>query len=64
MGKQVTQQQKQSVRKEALFLKRLNSPLFVRVYHSFFEQNEHGSWYFCIMMEYGEKGDLLKHFIR
>ena len=52
------------MRKEAQFLTKLNSPLFVHVYHSFFEQNEHGSWYFCILMEYAEKGDLLSHFIK
>ena len=49
--------------KEVTFLKKLNSPLFIHVYHSFFEQNEHGSWYFCILMEYAQKGDLLRYFI-
>ena len=49
--------------KEALFLKELPSTHFVKLYHSFFEKNEHGNLYFYLLMEYAAKGDLLKNLI-
>ena len=54
---------KLQVQKEALFLKELPSTHFVKLYHSFFEQNEHQNWYFYMLMEYASKGDLLKNLI-
>ena len=64
MGKYVTNNMKLQVQKEALFLKELPSSHFVKLYHSFFEQNEHGNWYFNLIMEYAAKGDLLTNLIR
>lgn len=52
MGKYVTQNMKLQVQKEALFLKELPSTHFIKLYHSFFEQNEHGNWYFYLVTEY------------
>lgn len=63
MGRHVTQNMKLQVQKEALFLKELPSVYFVKLFHSFFEQNEHGNWYFYLVMEYAAKGDLLKNLI-
>ena len=45
--------------KEAKFLKNLSNPNLIKLYFSFFEQNERGNWYFCILMEFAEQGDLL-----
>ena len=64
MGKRVSNRQRQSVMKEAKFLKDLPSKYFIKLYHSFFEQNEHESWYFCILMEYAQNGDLMSHYIK
>ena len=50
--------------KEALFLKELPSTHFIKLYHSFFEKNEHGNWYFYIVMEHAAKGDLLTNLIK
>jgi serine/threonine protein kinase len=46
--------------KEAKFLKNLSNPNLIQLYLSFFEQNERGTWYFMILMEYAKQGDLLK----
>ena len=35
----------------------------MKLYHSFFEKNEHGNLYFYLLMEYAAKGDLLKNLI-
>ena len=63
MGKDVTYNMKLQVMKEALFLKELPSTHFVKLYHSFFERNEHDNWYFYLVMDYAAKGDLLKNLI-
>ena len=51
------------MQKEALFLKELPSTHFINLFHSFFEQNEHGNWYFYLVMEYAQQGDLLTNLI-
>ena len=64
MGKQVTVNMKLQVQKEALFLKELPSTHFIKLYHSFFEVNEHGNWYFYLVMEHASRGDLLSNLIK
>lgn len=54
---------RQQVQREALFLKELPSTHFIKLYHSFFEQNGHGNWYFFLAMEYASQGDLQSNLI-
>ena len=63
MGSYISQQMRQNVMKEAKFLKKLRNPNLIKIYLSFFEQSKHGCWYFCILMEHAEQGDLLHRLI-
>ena len=63
MGSYISQQMRQSVMKEARFLKKLRNQNLIKMYLSFFEQSKHGHWYFCILMEHAEQGDLLHRLI-
>lgn len=62
IGNCITTQMRQNVVKEAKFLK-LQNPHLIEHYLSFFEQNSCGYWYFIILMEYAEQGDLLHRMI-
>jgi len=54
MGNYISTQQRANVMKEAKFLKNLSNPNLIQLYLSFFEQNDRGNWYFCILMEFAE----------